>query len=293
MEITKIPKFNQSISAKEDRDDLLVYKSINLKNLQRNKLLGIDIDNLNRDEAIASILSAIENKKGMKHIFFIDPLKLIKIKLNKKLKNFIDKSYLVIAEGAGLKWSFSLSGVQLKERISMSALIMDLMRLAMNNDFTVYLLGSKPEYLQKVFFNFQRSFPNIRIIGRQPRIYDENYEKLIKESIRKSSPNIILLSMEFPYQEYWINENKSFFDGSVVLSIDDAFEILSGLKKKSPDWINLRGLNWFWKIIKNPFRIWDVILITYFFMGSIIKLLKIKFSKFFDKKIKTKIKSKK
>ena len=283
-----------SNSAKEDRDDLLVYKEININELERNKVLGIPIDNVSRDDALACVLNAIENKKGVQHIFFIDPLKLIKIKFNKKLRNIINSSFLVLAEGSGIPWSARMLGTQVKERISISAMIMDLLRLAMNNDFTVYLLGSKPEYLQKVFFNFQRSFPNIRIIGRQPRINDEKFEVLIKESIRKSSPDIILLSMDFPYEEYWIHENKSFLNNSIVVSVDDAFEILSGLKKKSPDWINLRGFNWLWNCIKNPWNIFSIVSIFYFYIAIILKGLKQKFLKFIKTKSKdTKTNSKK
>ncbi len=277
-----------TLSAKEDRDDLLIYKSINIKNLEKVNLLGTTLNNVTRDEALACILNAIENKKGMQHILFVDPLKLIKIKFNKKLRNIIANSFLVLPEGSGLAWSAKLLKLKIKERISMSAIIMDTMRLAMNNDFTVYLLGSKPEYLQKVFFNFQRSFPNIRIIGRQPQINDANYEGLIKESIRKSSPNIIFLSMEFPYQEYWIHENKSFLNNSVVFSIDDAFEILSGLKKKSPDWITLRGLNWLWKILKQPWRFWDVFYIFYFYITSILKNIELSIFHFLKNKLNKK-----
>src|SRR5262245_45533419 len=67
------------ISAKEDRDYLLEYKSINLSALDRHDVLGVPVDNLSRDEAVAVVLDLIEKKKGPHHVMFVDPLKLMRI----------------------------------------------------------------------------------------------------------------------------------------------------------------------------------------------------------------------
>ncbi len=240
------------LTAKEDRDYLLEYKSININALKRHLVLDVPIDNVNRDEAVAIVLDKIEKKKGPFHVFFVDPLKLMQIRPGKKLGFITDQAGLVLADGAGIGWAAAKIRQPIKERIPMIAFLMDLIRLAVKKDFTIYLLGSRIEYLEKVFFNLQKSFPGVRIIGRQGGHFDSARENLIKESLRKSSPDLIFLGMGFPLQEQWIRENYSFLSSAVVVGVDGSFDILSGKEKKAPDWAQTKGFAWLWRTIMRP-----------------------------------------
>ncbi len=248
------PDFNNVSSAKDDRDDLFIYKNIDLKSFKRVPLFGVPIDNVTRDEAIAYIYSSIEKKKNC-HVIFLDPIKLLKIRFNRCLHSIVEEADLVLAEGCGLLWAAKKNGHSLKERIPTIAVMMDIVRLAMRTDFTIYFLGSRTECLEKVFFMLRRSFPGVRIIGRKPGNFNKKEEALIKESLRKLSPNIVFLAMDFPEQELWLHENKNLLSQTVVVGVDDAFEIFSGLERKAPDWIQTRGLNWLWYVVTRPWRI--------------------------------------
>ena len=262
-------------SVKEDRDDLLVYKSTDLNELKRIRILGLPIDNLSRDEVMAYLLAALENKNAPQHVLFVDPIKLFTLRFKRKLKPIVKQANLVLADGSGLLWASRWQGTPLKERIPIIAVVIDLMRLAMRSDFTVYLMGSHPERVKEVFFNFQRSFPNVRVIGRHSSVLSGKQGALVKESLRKSAPDIIFLGMEFPSQEFWIKENKKYIGNAVILGIDDSFEFLSGTLKKSPDWVQTRGLNWLWYTIKHPWRIHHFFAIFCFYAYSLIKSLPI------------------
>ena len=277
-----------TISVKEDRDDLLVYKSIDLKQLKRIRILGLPLDNLSRDEVLAYMLAAIEDKNGCQHIFFIDPIKLLRLRFSRKLKPILKQASLVLADGGGLLWASRRLGTPLKERVPMIAIIIDTMRLAMRCDFTVYLMGSHPEHVNEVFFNFQRSFPNVRVIGRHSSSLSKEKESLIKESLRKSAPDIVFLGMEFPHQELWIKENKKYLGNTVILGVDDSFEVLSGISKKNPDWIQTRGLDWIWYTLKHPWYINRFFAIFYFYLYSLIRSLFV-----FNRKKKKKVKAQK
>ena len=264
-------ELEQHQSTKDDRDRLSIYKSINTKDFTKIKLFGLDIDNLSRDEVVAFILEALEKKEKLHHILFIDPIKLLRMKLNSSLRPIINQANLVLAEGGGLLWSCKKLNIPLKERISIITVVMDLMYLAMQNDYTVYLLDSKPHHIHKVFFNFQRNFPGLRVVGRKGGNFKEEEELLIKESIRKSAPDIILLGMNFPNQEKWIQDNKQYLGKAIILGLDNTLQILSGLNKQYPDWISLSGFSWLWYTLKNPWRLNRMLLTISFYFVSYIK----------------------
>jgi len=254
-------------TAREERDYLLEYKSINLDSLGRENILDIPVDNVTRDEAVAVVMDLIEKKNGPQHIFFIDPEKLMRIRSRKKLKFITEEARLILPDGAGLLWAAQKQGYPLKERIPMIAFLMDVIRLSVKKNFTIYLLGSKTEYLERVYANLQKSFPGVRIIGRQSGYFNPARESLIKESLRKSAPDLIFLGMGFPLQEKWIRENREHLSNAIVIGVDGAFDILSGKIKKGPDWAQTSGLIWFWRSIARP---WNVLRFTrmaaFFFM---------------------------
>ena len=264
-------------TAREERDYLLEYKSIDLGSLYREEILGIPLDNVTRDEAVAVIMDLIEKKNGPQHIFFLDPEKLMRIRSRKKLKFIVEDARMILADGAGLLWGSEKLGHPLKERIPMIAFLMDVIRLSVKKDFTIYLLGSRSEHLEKVFMNLQKSFPGVRIIGRQSGYFNPARESLIKESLRKSAPDLIFLGMGFPLQEKWFRENKAHLSNAVVVGVDGAFDILSGKIKKGPDWAQTRGLIWLWRSVSRP---WNVLR----FYRMLSYYIKIFFTAMFKKK---------
>ena len=253
-------------TAREERDYLLEYKSINIAALGRESILGLPVDNVSRDEAVAVIMDLVEKKTGPHHILFLDPEKLMRIKSRKKLHFITDEAYLILPDGAGLLWASKKLLHPLKERIPMIAFLMDVIRLSVKKDFTIYLLGSRSEYLERVFMNLQKSFPGVRIIGRQSGYFNPQRESLIKESLRKSSPDLIFLGMGFPQQEKWIRENKEHLSRAVIIGVDGAFDVLSGKNKKGPDWAQTRGMIWFWRTISRPWNFFRMMRMISFYV---------------------------
>jgi len=244
-------------SAKEDRDYLLDYKSVDLSALGGTEILGVSLNNVTRDEAVAVILNWLETGGGPRLVSFLDPVKLMRLRPRAKYGALATESDLALADGAGLEWAASLLHKEIKERIPMMALLMDVVRLAEKMELTIYLLGMSMENVEQAFLNIQRSFPGVRIIGRQGGITGPERERLVKESLRKSSPAIVFLGMGFPRQEQWYKDNKAIFNKAVVFGVDESLDILSGNEKIAPDWMQLKGLAWLWRVLTNPLAAGD------------------------------------
>ncbi len=237
----------------EDKDIILEYKSINLKNLKKIDFFQVPVDNVTRNEAMAKLLSFLEKKEKLYYVLFLDPLKLMRILPNKKY-SYLNQSDLILVEGKGIQWATKKLGTPVVERIPRIAFLMDLFRLAHKNDYTIYFVGSKQEYLEKIFVSLTRNLPGLRIIGKHSKNFTKEKEEKIKLSLRKTNPDIVLIGMGFPKQEKWIYQNQEFLNHAVVIGMDDAFEILAGVKKY-PEMIQYRGLEWFWNLLKKPYRV--------------------------------------
>ncbi|MBE7412865.1 MAG: WecB/TagA/CpsF family glycosyltransferase [Leptospiraceae bacterium] len=258
-------------SSKEERDFLLEYKAIDLKSLEQFTLGGVTFDNVTIDESIAKIISFVEKKDKHYHILFLDPIKFMYMRKGAKLARIAEKASMVLADGSGLGWAARKMGFILKERISVIGLMMDIVRMAEKKNFTIFMLGSKEDIIEKVFFNLIRHFPDLRIVGRHSGHMNAQRELMVKEAIRKTSPDIIFLGLDYPEQEIWIENNTGYLGKSVIVGVGGAFDILSGKIKKAPDYFQVNGLTWLWRIIVRPYRINRVFKLLYFIILGILK----------------------
>lgn len=263
-------------SAREDRDYLLEYKSVDLHSLRRESILDVPVDNVSRDEAVAVILDLVEKKRGPHAVLFADPVKLSSMRPGLKLHWIAELARVILPDGAGLGWASRMLHRPLKERIPMIAFLMDIVRLSLKKEFTIFLLGSKLETVEKVYHNLNKSFPGVRIIGRHGGHFDTQRAELVRQALKKSAPDIIFLGMGFPTQEKWFRDNTEYLSRAVVICVDGAFDVLSGNEKKAPDWAQVHGLAWFWRTITRPYRIVRFLRMIRFYLAVIFRNLKMR-----------------
>jgi len=172
-------------SYKEERDIILEYNQISLEDASIVNILNVGIDNLTRQQAVYRVIKMIEDK-GVHHVITLNPYKLARIKANNDLRLISDKADMHLASGAGLQWAAKLLKNPLKERVAILSFLMEIIRLAEIKEYSIFLVGGKPETAERAFFNIKKSFPNIRIVGRHGGYFNAEREKSVIEAIRKS-----------------------------------------------------------------------------------------------------------
>jgi len=252
-------------SWKEDRDLILEYNQTSLKDATMSNILGIGVDNLTRTQAVVKVLKMIE-EGGVHHVIPMNPYKLHRYKTNSDLNLIASKADMHIATGAGLVWASKMLGSPLKERIHLMSFIMDLIRIAEIKEYTVFMVGSKAEIVERAYINIRKSFPKVRIVGRHGGYFDENREKSVIEAMRKSEANIILVGMGFPKEDKWIYKIRNEFKNTVFVNVGGSIDVISGEIMKAPPFFMQHGLEWFYRIITRPWRIGRIIRLFLFFL---------------------------
>jgi N-acetylglucosaminyldiphosphoundecaprenol N-acetyl-beta-D-mannosaminyltransferase len=261
-------------SAKEERDYILEYQNINISARPKLTLSGVELDNISRDKAVAIIIDWVKKKEKFQHVLFLDPLKLMNMRTGKPLNRIPKKASMVLAEAGGIDWAANCVGENLEETISIISLMMDIIRYSEKQSLTLFFLGSKEKVIERLFFNLIKHFPEIRIVGRHSGYLNRERELMVKEAIRKTSPDIIFLGMDFPEQELWIENNTGFFGKSVVIGTWGTFDILSGNLERVPEYFQTKGLHWLWKVIIKPWNITKLWNTIYFYLH--FKWIKVK-----------------
>ena len=257
-------------SYKEERDIILEYNQISLEDASIVNILNVGIDNLTRQQAVYRVIKMIEDK-GVHHVITINPYKLSRIKSNNDLRLISDKADMHLASGAGIQWAARMLKNPIKERVAILSFLMEIVRLAEIKEYSIFLVGGKPETAERAFSNIKKSFPDIRIVGRHGGFFNADREKSVIEAIRKSEANIVLVGLGFPKEDKWIYKIKNEFKNTVFISVGGSLDTISGEVKKAPPWFMENGLDWFYRIITNPLRFGRLFRLAFFFISVIFK----------------------
>ncbi len=240
-------------SCKEERDIILEYNQVDMTGTGIVNILGTGIDSLTREQAVVRVMNMIRDG-GVHHIISMNPYKIMKTRSATDLGVIVNRSDMHLPEGGGLMWAAEKLKKPLKERIPLLSFMMDLIRVAEIKEYTIFMVGSRPEITQLAYANIRKSFPKIRIVGHHSGFFSEAREKDIVAAMRKSEADIVFVGLGYPDEDRWIQKIKGEFKNTVFISVGGNIDIISGTVKKSPDWFTDRGLTWFYRILMRPWR---------------------------------------
>ena len=226
------------------------------------EIFGVKIHNITFEEATREVEGYLKGE-DLKVIYTPNPEIVMGAKDDSRLRSLINHGDMITADGIGLIYASRIKKKPLKERVTGYHLSIKILEIANENNYSIYLLGSKDGIAKMAAENIKKYYPNIRIAGYHHGYFkgshrgDENHEEEIKiiDDINNSNPDIIFLGLGFPNQENWIDANKDKIKGKVIIGNGGVIDILSGTIKDTPEIYRKIGLEWLYRLVKNPSRI--------------------------------------
>jgi N-acetylglucosaminyldiphosphoundecaprenol N-acetyl-beta-D-mannosaminyltransferase len=174
-------------------------------------------------------------------------------------KYIINSADMFVPDGISVVWLARLKGFDMKKRITAADLMQEFFKVAEKESFSNYFYGDTNETLQALNKKLLLEFPNLKIAGsysppfREPT---EEEDRKIIEKINQAKPDVLWVGLGLPKQEKWIFEHKEKLDIPVVIGVGAGFKFLSGKVRRVPSWLGNFGLEWLWRFLHEPKRIW-------------------------------------
>jgi len=157
-----------------------------------------------------------------------------------------------------------LKGFDIKERVYGADLMQGFFKIAEQRGYRSYFYGATEETLRKLITNLGKQFPEMKIAG----FYSPPFRSLNKQekeevinNINKTSPDVLWVGLGCPKQQLWMSEHKDRLKVPVMVGVGAAFDFLSGNKEQAPQWMQDNGLEWLFRLVKEPRRLWKRYLI--------------------------------
>lgn len=214
-------------------------------------ILGFKVYNRSMDDLLEDI-----NKMDKANIVSGNPEVLYTALSNELLRNsFNREDSIIIPDGVGTVIASKLVGEKVEEKIAGIELMENIIKNCSKENKSIYLLGTKDEIVMKAAENIKEKYKNIKIAGVHNGFFDMQHCQEIIDDINKNNPYALFVAMGCPRQETFIELYKDSLNCKVFMGVGGSLDVISGEVKRAPKWMINTGLEWLYRVSKEPWRI--------------------------------------
>lgn len=240
-------------------------------------IFGVEIHNTSLESLVRDLNVHLKEKNNIS-IFTPNTEIVMQAKKSDDHKQILNSGTYIIPDGIGLIYGAKLRGIELKERVTGYDTSMALLDIANKNGYGLYLLGGKEGVAKKAVDALKNSHPGINITGYHHGYFEGSHlgkeqsaeEQEIIDEIKGNNTDILFVGFGFPRQEKWINDNLGKSGVKIAIGNGGVIDILAGDAKRAPDIFIKLGLEWLYRLAKDPSRIKRQIVLPLFIIQVII-----------------------
>lgn len=229
--------------------------------MERANILNTTIDNITMQETLQVIDHAIHNSKQLHHVV-VNAGKIVAMQKNLQLRQSVNSSDVINADGQAVVWASKVLGKPLKERVAGIDLMINLVELAYKRNYKIFFFGAKEEVVSKVVKKYSDQYSKSIVAGYRNGYFNKEEEQEIARQIAASGANILFVAISSPTKENFLYDNKEALGGvNFIMGVGGSFDVVSGLVKRAPLWMQNIGMEWFYRFAQEPKRMWKRYLI--------------------------------
>lgn len=211
------------------------------------------IESTSKEKFVEELEEKIE-KNCKTFIVTANPETLMIAKKNPEFdKCLMNKETTIVPDGIGIIKGAKLLGYPIKETITGVELAKELFRIANQKEKSIFLFGAKQEVIEKMKEMLQQNYPSIKMLGCENGYIDD--KQAVFEKIKQQKPDIVLVALGIPNQELLIQQNLKDFKQGIFMGVGGSFDVLSGMKKRAPEFFVKFHLEWLYRITVEPSRL--------------------------------------
>lgn len=227
----------------------------------RRTLFGVPIDALTMRETVERVESSIRGRRSLL-IGVVNAAKLVNMQRDAALHESVLASDLILADGMAVVWASRLLGKPLPERIAGIDLMLQLFARGNECGWRVFCLGAKADVLARFAQRVAEQYPGLRLVGCRHGYYKPEEEPDVAREIGAARPDILLVAMTSPRKEQFLARWHDVIGNVVSHGVGGSFDVVAGVVKRAPAIWQRLGLEWLYRVLQEPGRLWKRYLIT-------------------------------
>lgn len=221
--------------------------------MEKVNILGVNVDKITFDDAVSYIMKML-NEPGNHAVFTPNSEIILMAYKDENFCGILNSADLLTADGVGVVYASKIVGSPVPERVTGFDMVCGVIDEISRSGHRLYLFGGKPGVADIAAENLKKKYPLISIVGTHDGYFAPEDEASIIDDINASGADLVLVCLGAPKQENWIFENRHHLNCRVMMGVGGTIDVLAGVAERAPDiWCNL-GLEWLYRLIKQPSR---------------------------------------
>ena len=238
-------------------------------------ILDTPVDNMDMSETLDRVSQAISHDLHIHHSV-VNAGKIVSMHKDPQLRESVVNADIISADGQGVVWASRLLGKPLKGRVTGIDLMEELVSLAYRDHYKVYFLGAKEDIVRSVVEHYSDVYSPDIIAGYRNGYFKKAEEREIACDIADSGANILFVAISSPTKENFLFQNREILKKvNFIMGVGGSFDVVSGLVKRAPKWMQKAGLEWLYRVYQEPQRMFKRYLVGN--VKFILLVLKYKF----------------
>ncbi|PPI81938.1 glycosyltransferase [Marinobacter flavimaris] len=228
--------------------------------MRRIDILGSPVDVATMDETVGVIDEALANARFTQHVV-VNVAKLVNMRKDPELDASVRECDIINIDGMGVVLGARALGHNVPERVAGIDLFHELLAMSEQKGYSVFLLGAKDEVVSETARRVQQQYPDLKLAGYHHGYFWDDEEAMV-ERIRASGAQLLFVAITSPKKENFINKWRDRLGVTFVMGVGGTFDVVAGKVQRAPVWMQKAGLEWFYRVLQEPGRMWKRYLVT-------------------------------
>jgi N-acetylglucosaminyldiphosphoundecaprenol N-acetyl-beta-D-mannosaminyltransferase len=226
--------------------------------VERVEVLGVNVSVINMQDAIAAVEAWIASRSRT-YVCITGAHGVIESQTDAELRGIHNRAGLVTPDGMPLVWVSRLLGHRRTSRVYGPDLMRALTAVSATKGYRQFYYGGNDGVAALLAATMARQHPGLVVCGTHTppfRKLTAEEDAAVVETINTAKPDIVWVGLSTPKQEYWMASHMGRIDAPVMIGVGAAFDFLTGLKRQAPPWMQRSGLEWLFRLVSEPRRLW-------------------------------------
>lgn len=246
--------------------------------MRRIEFMGCPMDVASMQETVEVIREAIQEDRFTQHVV-VNVAKLVNMQRDEALKESVESCDIINIDGMGVVYGARFLGKDIPERVAGVELFDELLGMSAAQGFPVFLLGAKQEIVETTARKVEEKHPGLKLAGYHHGYFWDDEEAVVEE-IKQSGAKLLFVAITSPKKENFINRWQDRLGVKFVMGVGGTFDVVAGKVKRAPKWMQKAGLEWAYRVLQEPRRMFKRYLVTNSLFAKY--LLKQKFKQIFS-----------
>ena len=230
--------------------------SLEKTSVDKVRLFNIWIDCISMPDLVMRIDGAISSNENILHSV-VNAGKIVLMQRDKELYDSVCSADIITADGQAVVWASKMLGARLPERVTGIDLMYELVKLAHDKKYKIFFFGAKEDVVKEVQKRFTTMYSSDIVAGYRNGYYQDGEEDSIAEQINISGADILFIAISSPKKEIFLSKYKRELEKvSFTMGVGGSFDVVAGKTRRAPKWMQQTGLEWFYRFIQEPRRMW-------------------------------------